>query len=71
MEHKHDGVIRAVVPLAEQFLFDSGQCVPAGVAHQLSIDHLPRVELEQNHIAMEYPDMRFGGRALGRRHHPR
>lgn len=51
MEHKHDGVIRAVVPLAEQFLFDSGQCVPAGVAHQLSIDHLPRVELEQFDVA--------------------
>ena len=62
MEHKHDGVIRAAVPVVGQFLFDSGQCVLTGVAHQLSIDHLPRVELKQSRSVVEDADMRFGVR---------
>lgn len=69
MEHKHDGVIRAAVPVVGQFLFDSGQCVPAGVAHQLSIDHLPRVELKQSRSVVEDADMRFGVGALRRWNH--
>lgn len=69
MEHKHDGVIRAAVPVVGQFLFDSGQRVLTGVAHQLSIDHLPRVELKQSRSVVEDADMRFGVGALRRWNH--
>lgn len=69
MEHKHDGVIRAAVPVVGQFLFDSGQCVPTDVVHQLPIDHLPRVELKQSRSVVEDADMRFGVGALRRWNH--